>query len=280
MDFQFGFVISVFSVTRWLQKRCRRGGTDMNLTDTFDRSNSPHSVAATAQSIDSANSLLDRLADDLKSAKCSPPGKRVPRGWRKNGSTVIRKWKPSPSWPCPVIYEELCLREEHGESVDLDELRRRFPQFREALSLLLSCHRLMNSDAAVFPTAGEQLGEFHLLREFGRGGLGRVFLATQPSLSDRPLVVKLTPQAGDEHLSLARLQHSHIVPLFLVQDFPERNLRTLCMPFLGGASWSSILQELNSCGKADRNGTNRSGDRNGATRAFARRIQRARRSAF
>jgi len=181
--------------------------------------------------------------------------------WQAGSTRLAEEWldrhpevKAKPELAVRVIYEELCLREEHGESVDLEELHRRFPQFREALSLLLSCHRLMNSDAPSFPVAGEQLGEFHLLRELGRGGLGRVFLATQPSLSDRPLVVKLTPQAGDEHLSLARLQHTHIVPLFLVQDFPERNLRALCMPFLGGASWSSILQELNSCKKTDRSG--------------------------
>src|SRR6185436_6995221 len=80
------------------------------------------------------------------------------------------------------------------------------------------------------------------------GGQGRVFLATQPSLSDRPLVVKLTRRSGEEHLSLARLQHTHIVPLYLVQDFPEENLRALCMPYLGGTSWSRLLDDL----KADR----------------------------
>ncbi len=208
---------------------------------------------ATARSIDSANSLLDRLADELE--------REMLAAWQAGSTRLAEEWldrhpeaKAKPELAVRVIYEELCLREEHGESVDLEELRRRFPQFRDALSLLLSCHRLMNSDAAVFPAVGEQLGEFHLLRELGRGGLGRVFLATQPSLSDRQLVVKLTPQAGHEHLSLARLQHTHIVPLFLVQDFPERNLRALCMPFLGGASWSSILQELNACTSSDRSG--------------------------
>ena len=50
-------------------------------------------------------------------------------------------------------------------------------------------------------------------------------------------MVKITPRSGDEHLSLARLQHTHVVPLYAVQDFPEVNLRPLCMPFLGGTSW-------------------------------------------
>ncbi len=94
------------------------------------------------------------------------------------------------------------------------------------------------------PTAnvGQSLGEFHLLHELGRGACGRVFLATQRSLSDRPLVLKLTARFEEEHLSLARLQHTYIVPLYLVQDFPAENLLALCMPFVGGAAWSHLLR--------------------------------------
>ncbi len=68
-----------------------------------------------------------------------------------------------------------------------------------------------------------------MIRELGRGALGRVFLATQPSLSDRLLAVKITARRGEEHLSLARLQHTNIVPLYLVQDFPaERYAPCAC----------------------------------------------------
>ena len=142
----------------------------MNLTDTFDRSNSPHSVAATARSIDSANSLLDRLADDLE--------REMLAAWQAGSTRLAEEWldrhpevKAKPELAVRVIYEELCLREEHGESVDLDELRRRFPQFREALSLLLSCHRLMNSDAAVFPRPASNSANFICCENWGTAAL-------------------------------------------------------------------------------------------------------------
>jgi serine/threonine protein kinase/Flp pilus assembly protein TadD len=145
-----------------------------------------------------------------------------------------------------VVYEEFCLREERGERVEPKELFDRFPQWHEQLAVVLDCHRLLRNvdEPEQTPAAGQSLGELRLLEELGRGALGKVFLATQPSLSDRPLVVKLTERRGNEHLSLARLQHTNIVPLYLVQDFPDENLRALCMPYLGGATWSSILQAL------------------------------------
>ncbi len=145
-----------------------------------------------------------------------------------------------------IIYEEVCLREELGETVDSGEIFARFPQWQNELAPLLDCHGLLqaHSEVTTYPTAGQPLGEFQLLAELGRGAVGRVFLATQPALSDRPLVVKLTPRSGDEHLSLARLQHTHIVPLYLVQDFPAEHLRALCMPFLGGDSWAHVLEDL------------------------------------
>ncbi|HEV3416754.1 MAG TPA: serine/threonine-protein kinase [Pirellulales bacterium] len=155
-----------------------------------------------------------------------------------------------------IVYEEFCLREERGEQIESTELYRRFPQWHDALAVVLDCHRLLHTvqQPVQFPESGECLGEFRLLRELGRGGLGRVFLATQPSLSDRTLVVKLTARGGQEHLSLARLQHTNIVPLYLVQDFPDENLRALCMPYLGGTTWAAVLRGVKSCRFADRSG--------------------------
>lgn len=162
----------------------------------------------------------------------------------------------NPELATQLVYEELCLREDRGEDVSSAEFYRRFPQWRETLAALLKCHHFLQHDSgpAEFPEAGETLGEFELQEELGRGALGRVFLATQHSLSDRPLVVKLTARRGHEHLSLARLQQTHIVPLYLVQDFPDSGLRALCMPYLGGQTWHSILHGLREHAIADRSG--------------------------
>ncbi len=156
-----------------------------------------------------------------------------------------------------IVYEEICLREEQGETVDADEIQQRFPQWADALRMLLDCHQLIQAEQPTpsFPQQGQQLGELQLVRKLGSGALGQVFLATQSSLSDRPLVVKLTPRTGDEHLSLARLQHTHIVPLYHVLDLPAQNLRALCMPYVGGQSWSALLANLKSVPAAQRSGT-------------------------
>ena len=72
------------------------------------------------------------------------------------------------------------------------------------------------------PSQGQTLGDFHLLALLGQGGQGRIFLASQLSLADRPVVLKISGRRGDEHLSLARLQHTHIVPLLSASDEPDR----------------------------------------------------------
>ena len=143
-----------------------------------------------------------------------------------------------------LIYEEFCLRQEAGEEADPEDVLRRFPQWRSKLEIVLDFHRLVTSrkDAPAFPSVGESFGGFRLVAELGRGAEGRVFLATQPLLSDRPVVVKIIPCQGNEHLSLARLQHTSIVPLYFAQDDVERNLRLLCMPYVGGISLARLLE--------------------------------------
>jgi serine/threonine protein kinase len=173
--------------------------------------------------------------------------------WKRGTRTPAEQWleryphlSADAETAVRIIYEEVCLREECGEQVAPEEIQRRFPQWSDALRLLFDCHDWIESEYAepIFPNEGEWLGELQMLRRLGRGAVGQVFLASQSSLSDRPVVVKLTPQTGDEHLSLARLQHTHIVPLYHVLDFPQQHLRALCMPYLGGLSWSELLHAL------------------------------------
>ncbi|HEX3147259.1 MAG TPA: tetratricopeptide repeat protein [Gemmataceae bacterium] len=152
-----------------------------------------------------------------------------------------------------LIYEEVSLRRERGETGGSSEVLRRFPRWGSQLRVMLDLRDALDAERrADFPEAGERLGEFHLLGELGRGSRGRVYLARQPALADRPVVVKLTPRTDAEHLSLARLQHTHIVPLYAVHEDPIRRLRILCMPFFGGATLAHALDRLSSTAPAER----------------------------
>jgi serine/threonine protein kinase/tetratricopeptide (TPR) repeat protein len=143
-----------------------------------------------------------------------------------------------------LIYEEVCLRRDSGQEIATTEVVSRFPRWKDELEVLLGCDRMLRpfSRAAAFPETGENLGPFRLLSELGRGASGRTYLAEEPALAGRLVVLKVLSDDQDEHLSLARLQHTHIIPLFSEETFPERGLRALCMPYLGGTSLARILE--------------------------------------
>jgi serine/threonine protein kinase/Flp pilus assembly protein TadD len=155
-----------------------------------------------------------------------------------------------------LIYEEVCLRRESGQDVATTEVVKRFPRWQDELEVLLGCDRMLRpfSRVAKFPEPGDQLGPFRLLNELGRGASGKTYLAAEPALGNRLVVLKVITDDQEEHLSLARLQHTHIIPLFSEQSFPERGLRALCMPYLGGASLARILEEVASISPDARRG--------------------------
>ncbi len=144
-----------------------------------------------------------------------------------------------------LIYEEACIRQEAGEEGVSDEILTRFPRWRDELALLLECNRALRGPTPIsYPEIGDQVGDLRIVREIGRGAFGRTYIALQHSLAQRPMVLKVTPLGQHEHLSLAKLQHMHIVPLYFEQEIPARSYRVLGMPYLGGGSLARILEDL------------------------------------
>ncbi len=100
------------------------------------------------------------------------------------------------------------------------------------------------------------LGDYRLLREIGRGGMGVVYEAWQVSL-DRRVALKVLPFAAvldakyiarfqNEVRAAAQLQHPHIVPVFGVGC--DRGVHYYSMQFIDGQPLDQAIRELRSVG--------------------------------
>jgi serine/threonine protein kinase/tetratricopeptide (TPR) repeat protein len=98
------------------------------------------------------------------------------------------------------------------------------------------------SGVATMPAAGDDFIGFRLVTELGRGAFGRVFLAQQGDLADRPVALKVSTEVHAESQRLARLQHTNIVPVY---SFHRRGpLQAVCMPYFGSATLADVLADL------------------------------------
>ena len=89
------------------------------------------------------------------------------------------------------------------------------------------------------PCPGDTFFGFRLVEELGRGTFGRVFLAKQEALAGREVALKVTLRPSREAERLARLQHTHIVPVYSVHTAPPVQL--ICMPFVGRRTVADLL---------------------------------------
>ncbi len=102
------------------------------------------------------------------------------------------------------------------------------------------------------PAFAGQLGDFRLIREVGRGGMGVVYEAQQVSLGRR-VALKVLPLAAAldsrqlqrfrmEAQAAAHLHHSNIVPIYSVGC--ERGVYYYAMQFIQGRSLAEVISGL------------------------------------
>lgn len=108
-----------------------------------------------------------------------------------------------------------------------------------------------------FPSAEVgRVGDFRLIREVGRGGMGVVYEAEQVSLRRR-VALKVLPFAAaidprhlqrfrNEAQAAAQLHHTHIVPVFAVGA--EGGVHFYAMQFIDGQSLAQLLTDLRRAG--------------------------------
>src|SRR5438067_82427 len=152
--------------------------------------------------------------------------------------------------PLDVLAEEFADRCRRGETPSVTEYVARHPNLADDLRDLLPAVAQMEllkkvRRAAPPPADGPpptKLGDFRIVRELGRGGMGVVYEAVQESLGRRvALKLLLHHHVRDrrplqrfqrEVRAAARLHHTNIVPVFGLGE--HRGLPYYVMQFIDG----------------------------------------------
>jgi serine/threonine protein kinase len=106
---------------------------------------------------------------------------------------------------------------------------------------------------------GKRLGEFEIIRQLGRGGMGIVFEAIQTSLNRRVALkvlgpgLGLTPPAVDrfrrEAAAAAKLHHTNIVPVYATGE--DNGIHFYAMELIEGPSLDAVIREMRGGGKSE-----------------------------
>ncbi len=151
-----------------------------------------------------------------------------------------------------LVYEEYCLQEEYGGRPDTADFCARYAPWADSLESQLRYHRVLSQvagspppKAPIFPGLGDHFGPFLILKELGRGGAGRVYLARDESLGNREVALKISHDRGNEPSIMGRLEHPHIVPVHSVVRLPDgAKLRGLCMAYRPGLPLDDLIQKV------------------------------------
>jgi WD40 repeat protein/serine/threonine protein kinase len=161
------------------------------------------------------------------------------------------------------LADEFAARYRAGERPPLQEYLDRYPTLADDIRELFPAmvemeqvredHQEAAEPEAVPPApALQQLGDFRILREVGKGGMGIVYEAEQVSLG-RHVALKVLPRNllldarakrrfEREAKSAAKLHHTNIVPVFGVGE--QDGLPYYVMQFIQGLGLDEVLDEL------------------------------------
>ncbi|MCI0681169.1 MAG: serine/threonine protein kinase, partial [Gemmataceae bacterium] len=168
--------------------------------------------------------------------------------------------------------QEYLAELEAGRRPRRQEFVRRYPDIAASLGPCLDgldlVHQAALKDTQSFPptaTPGERLpadplGDFQIIREIGRGGMGIVYEAVQLSLG-RQVALKVLPFAStldqrrlqrfkNEAQAAAQLHHTNIVPVHAVGC--ERGVHFYAMQMIDGHSLATVIEQMRGQAAGDR----------------------------
>ncbi|MBI1314477.1 protein kinase [bacterium] len=163
-----------------------------------------------------------------------------------------------------LVADEFAERFRRGELPSVTEYVRRYPDHADELQDLLPAvvmmEQLKKKDESQLESLERQaaaanvrqLGDFRIVREIGKGGMGVVYEAEQQSLGRHIALKVLSPTALGSETSIARfrreaetvaqLHHTNIVPIFGVGE--ENGLHYYVMQLIDGQPLSDVISGL------------------------------------
>ena len=168
--------------------------------------------------------------------------------------------------------EEFTHRLRQGQRPSIVEYKERYPSVAEEIEDLLTSvamiEELKNQNTATADslkkemkqiTRLERIGDYRIIRELGRGGMGVVFEAIHESLGRRVAIKVMPNRTFDDEKYLERfkreaqaaanLHHTNIVSVFGIGQAGEHHYYV--MEFVDGESLSDILKRLNDLSDAN-----------------------------
>jgi serine/threonine protein kinase len=171
-----------------------------------------------------------------------------------------------------LVLEEITARIQAGELIDAEACIAAHPEFADRLRGMLPAMQLLVAFGGSHPSGSAShladgiqrrassiehpatgaLGDFRLVREIGRGGMGVVYEAEQLSIG-RTVALKILPFASmlderrlarfrNEVRAAGQLHHTNIVPIFAVGV--ERGVHFYAMQLVEGESLAEVIAAM------------------------------------
>jgi tRNA A-37 threonylcarbamoyl transferase component Bud32/outer membrane protein assembly factor BamB len=157
------------------------------------------------------------------------------------------------------ILDQFMAELQAGKAPHRSALLAAHPELASQLEACLAGIEFVHHATGAGPASEEPaaLGEFRIVREIGRGGMGVVYEAEQTSLRRRVAlkVLRFGVVADQEAMqrfrreaeTVARLHHTNIVPIFAIGC--ERGVHYYAMQFIEGRSLADVLENCQRTGK-------------------------------
>lgn len=168
------------------------------------------------------------------------------------------------------IADSFADRLERGERPSIESYKQRYPELAEEIDAVLPA-LVMLGDVESQPPAPKLavddsipscLGDYEIIREVGRGGMGIVFEAQHTTMRRR-VALKVLPKSSNEkpnHLSrfltearsAGKLHHTNIVPVFDIGE--DHGLHYYAMQFINGHNLDGVINDIRRLKESSKSG--------------------------